>query len=51
MSLELMDCWLAIVHRWTTEVFVKTGYAIGEVSRTTTDIELHIVGVQMVAAK
>jgi hypothetical protein len=34
-----------------TEVFVQTGYAIGEVSKTTTDIELHIVGVQMVAAK
>jgi hypothetical protein len=24
----------------TTEVFVQTGYAIGEVSRMTTDIEL-----------
>jgi hypothetical protein len=31
----------------TTEVFVQTGYANGEISRTTTDI----AGIQMIAAK
>jgi hypothetical protein len=30
---------------------MQTDYANGEVSRTTTDIELHIVGIRMVAAK
>jgi hypothetical protein len=35
----------------TTKVFVQMGYAIGEISKTATDIELHIVGVETVAAK